>query len=133
MAMRVHKAFPTKIRLPNCLEFVGLHFDKQGYKIQVSEFAVNKRSIFELNFAVAPLAQRSMDEGKYFLTSWKLDESDGAVGAIVIVEESDFIEWFHIQTSGIYIDDQIYHVAVLTQNEWVEVLCNKLPELRMLN
>ncbi len=130
MPKRIHKRFPAKIEIPDDLEFIGMRFDKNGYKVQVAEFAVKDGKIFELDFGISPLAQRSMDEGKHLVTSWGVDVSGGKVGAIAIAEGSDFIDWFHQQSCGIYENDQIYHVVILTQNEWVEVLCSKLPDLR---
>lgn len=132
MAMpgRVHKSFPTTENLPKQLEFISLQFDANGYRVVVSEFAVQTPMIFEVDFGKMPLAQRSMDEGKFLATSWKADPD---TGPIVLVEGSDFLVWFHRESCGMYEVDKVFHVAILTQNEWVEVICDRLPMVNKLS
>ncbi|MDF3845569.1 hypothetical protein P3W55_28010 [Pseudomonas citronellolis] len=129
MGTRIHRRFPTEFVLPERLDFVGLYYDQKGYRVLVTEFAQEEAQKIEINFEDAPLAQRSMDEGSYLCTTWTADEVDGPVGPVVLVENSEFLDWFNGQSCGIYPRDQIKHVAILTQNEWVEVLCLKLPSI----
>ena len=129
MGTRIHRRFPTEFVLPERLDFVGLYYDQKGYRVLVAEFAQEEAQKIEINFEDAPLAQRSMDEGSYLCTTWTTDEVDGPVGPVVLVENSEFLDWFNGQSCGIYPRDQIKHVAILTQNEWVEVLCLKLPSI----
>jgi hypothetical protein len=129
MGTRIHRRFPTEFVLPERLDFVGLYYDQKGYRVLVAEFAQEEAQKIEINFEDAPLAQRSMDEGSYLCTTWTADEVDGPVGPVVLVENSEFLDWFNGQSCGIYPRDQIKHVAILTQNEWVEVLCLKLPSI----
>ncbi len=132
MADRTHKNFPSSINLPEKVDFIGMSFDKDGYKIRVSEFSTENGGIFELDFGVCPLAQRSMDEGNFLQTSWEVDLCNGPLGPVVIVEGADFAEWFQAESAGVHDDNEIYHIAVLTQNEWVEVLCKELPTVRKI-
>lgn len=132
MESRIHKAFPTDCNLPEQLAFIGLSFDKNGYKVRVSEFGKAGSPLLEIDFGKFPLAQRSMDEGKYLSTSWKADESEEKVGCIVVVEGSDFLEWFHKESCGIRSDASLFHVAILTNDEWIEVICDQLPTIRWL-
>ncbi|WBG65247.1 hypothetical protein [Pseudomonas citronellolis] len=129
MGTRIHRRFPTEFVLPERLDFVGLYYDQKGYRVLVAEFAQEEAQKIEINFEGVPLAQRSMDEGSYLCTTWTADEVDGPVGPVVLVENSEFLDWFNEQSCGIYPRDQIKHVAILTQNEWVEVLCLKLPSI----
>ena len=129
MGTRIHRRFPTEFVLPERLDFVGMYYDQKGYRVLVAEFAQEEAQKIEINFEDAPLAQRSMDEGSYLCTTWTADEVDGPVGPVVLVENSEFLDWFNGQSCGIYPRDQIKHVAILTQNEWVEVLCLKLPSI----
>ncbi|NTX93375.1 MULTISPECIES: hypothetical protein [Pseudomonas] len=129
MGTRIHRRFPTEFVLPERLDFVGLYYDRKGYRILVAEFSQEDAQKIEINFEGTPLAQRSMDEGSYLCTTWTADEVDGPVGPVVLVENSEFLDWFNGQSCGIYPRDQIKHVAILTQNEWVEVLCLKLPSI----
>lgn len=132
MKKRSHRAFPTDLYIPSQLEFVALHFDRLGYRVQVTEFGSVNGELLEVDFGLNPLAQRSMDEGKYLGMSWDLNLADGPVGSIVLAENSDFLDWFEAESCGIYSDMAIFHVAILTQNEWVEVICSKLPKLKWL-
>jgi hypothetical protein len=109
------------------LDFVGIHFDKSGLRVQVTEFGASTKQILELNFGTFIFAQRSMDEGSFLTMSWDLDTSNHPIGPIVIVEGSDFIEWFHEQSCQLHRDKKIFHIAILTQNEWIEVLSKKSP------
>ena len=65
--------------------------------------------------------------------SWDVEESDEPIGPIVIVTGSDFLDWFQEQSCGVYLEDSIIHVAVLTQNDWVEVLCTEMPVVRTIS
>lgn len=130
--MRIHSSFPTEHPLPDRLDFCALYYDDKGYRLHVTEFSSNRGEVFEINFGHAPLAQRSMDEGSFLSMSWTSDESNGPVGAVTLVTGSDFLEWFHEQSCHIYSRDEVKHVAVLTQNDWFEVLCRNLPTIRLI-
>lgn len=86
--------------------------------------------VLEIDFRHGNLAQRSMDEGAFLAM---VAEASGPVGPVVTVTGSDFLDWFHQQSCGIYSLDEVKHVAILTQNEWVEVLCLELPTVRKLD
>jgi len=132
MIDRIHRRLPTDCVLPSELDFVSIFYDKNGYRIRVSEFAVASPDIYEIYFGTGLLAQRSMDEGSYLSMAWTVDETDGPVGPVVLVDNSDFLGWFHEQSRGVYSKEEVKHVAVLTQNEWIEVLCLKPPEVSLL-
>ncbi len=63
----------------------------------MNEFGKDSQELLEINFGPHSLAQRSMDEGKYMSLSWDFDLADGPVGSIVLVENSDFMEWFEVR------------------------------------
>lgn len=79
MRTRSHRAFPTDLLIPSRLEFVALYFDRLGYRVHVAEFGCANAKILELDFGLNPLAQRSMDEGKYLDMSWELNLDDGPI------------------------------------------------------
>lgn len=133
MKNRIHKYFSTKINIPNKIDFVGLYFDNNGFRVHVTEFAKKNALILEIDFGFDNLAQRSMDEGNYLNLSWRVEKESKPLGPIVIVEHSDFLDWFLEESCDIYDKDKIKHIAILTQNEWVEVICEKLPEIRLLD
>jgi hypothetical protein len=130
MKQRLHKKIPSTRDIPETIDFIGLYYDCHGFRIQVADLTRTKKPILEIDFGKTVLAHRSMDEGKFLNLSWKTEEAESTIGAIVIVENSDFIEWFHQQSCNIYKEDQILHFAILTQNEWVEVLTLEIPKIQ---
>jgi hypothetical protein len=112
------------------IDFVGIYYDSRGYRVHVAEFANVDAPVLEIDFRHGNLAQRSMDEGAFLAM---VAEASGPVGPVVTVTGSDFLDWFHQQSCGIYSLDEVKHVAILTQNEWVEVLCLELPTVRKLD
>lgn len=115
------------------IDFVSLQLDERGCRVCVAELGSGHRQIFEVDFGYSNLAVRSMDEGSYLSMSWDVEESDEPIGPIVIVTGSDFLDWFQEQSCGVYLEDSIIHVAVLTQNDWVEVLCTEMPVVRTIS
>lgn len=130
MKTRSHRAFPTDLIIPSRLEFVALYFDRLGYRVHVAEFGCADAEILEIDFGLNPLAQRSMDEGKYLDMSWEPNLVNGPIGSIALVDNSEFLDWFQAKSLGIYAEDDVFHVAILTQNEWVEVICSQLPTIK---
>ncbi|PRA85910.1 hypothetical protein CQ054_10600 [Ochrobactrum sp. MYb29] len=129
MSNRVHAPFPFGAEFPDKLDFLSLQFDDSGYRVRVSEFSNPNGPVYEINFGKMPLAQRSMDEGKFLAMTAISNEK---VGPVVLVTGSDFLNWFHEQSCGVFTEDEVKHVAILTQNEWVEVLCLSLPTIRKI-
>ncbi|MDO5648760.1 hypothetical protein [Paracoccus sp. (in: a-proteobacteria)] len=130
MSKRVHKSFPLENHFPERINFLDLKFDDSGYKVRVFEFANPGGPIYEINFGRMPLAQRSMDEGKFLAMTSTSHPDDRQMAPIVLVTGSDLLDWFHEQCCGMFAKDEVKHVAILTQNEWVEVLYLELPEIR---
>ena len=132
MTSRVHSPFPLGIEFPMRLDFISLQFDDSGYRVRVCEFAVPDAPVYEIDFGKMPLAQRSMDEGKFLALTASLKSDSVGVGPIALVTGSDLLDWFHEQSCGIFTRDEVKHVAILTQNEWVEVLCLNLPTIKKI-
>lgn len=129
---RVHRRFPIEIGMPERIDFVGLHYDKKGYRIEIEEYGKENADRFVIDFGPIILAQRSMDEGHYLNMRAVANPNDPPDGPIVIVESSEFLDWFRCETLGVYENRSIVHVAILTQNEWVEVICERLPSISRL-
>jgi hypothetical protein len=120
-----------EIRLSEKIDFMSIIFDTLGYRVRFVEYGNADSSVFEVDFGKSPLAERSMYEGKFLSLSWET-ESDANTGSIVLVKNSEFLTWFQTESSGLYLIDDVKHVAILTQDEWVEVLCLNLPTVRIL-
>lgn len=128
---RVHRRFPNEIQLPDRVDFVALHYDKNGYRIEIEEFGKENARKFMIDFGSTILAQRSMDEGQYLNMQAIADPDNRPDSPIVLVENSDFLDWFRCETLGTHENKHLVHVAILTQNEWVEVICERLPSIRL--
>lgn len=132
MKDRLHIAFPCDLRVPKTSEFVGFIFDDKGFRLHIAEWGNSNAPILEVDFGLRLLAQRNMDEGLYLQLNWKTQENEEDLKSIVIVKNSDFLNWFHDESSGIYLEREVFHIAILTEGQWVEVICSKLPELRWI-
>lgn len=123
---------PVGIDLPAEIDFVNFGFEDQMFKIWIVELGNPDGPTFEIAFEDS-VAQRSMDEGKYLSgTPRVLAPGFERTGHIVTVENSEFLEWFHKQSAGIFADKGLIHVAVLTANEWCDVLCWTVPDVRRI-
>jgi hypothetical protein len=43
-----------------------------------------------------------------------------------LVENSEFLDWMNNDSLGIYKDDPVFHLAIVTE-EWIDILCNENP------
>ncbi|MBM3633668.1 MAG: hypothetical protein FJX03_08235 [Alphaproteobacteria bacterium] len=120
---RRHIPLRFDIEIPNSVDFEGMIINSSGYFVRLSEFAKQSPPILEISFPGRVLAQRIADEGIFLSMSW---DSEGR-GPIVILENSDFTHWFHKESLGIHEDEDLYTVAILTVNEWIEVITYLLP------
>ncbi|ABI62560.1 hypothetical protein [Granulibacter bethesdensis] len=129
---RIHRRFPSSIKIEKSIDFVGLYYDNEGFRVHISDFSKEKSEIFVINFGAMVLAHRCMDEGKYLSLEAIADVYDYPDSPIVIVENSDFLEWFHNESLNLYIKDTIFHVMILTQDDWIDVLCLNLPKINII-
>jgi hypothetical protein len=132
MVKRRHIELEIDLGISCALLFEGLQLDAEGFRVYVSEAEGKKRRIC-VDFGFSALMHRCADEGKYLDTSWESEIPTNRCGNIVWVEQSSFLEWFHRESRGVYQSDNIRHMAILTTDEWVDVLCSKLPEFRIDN
>jgi hypothetical protein len=130
MKKRIHRRFPTEFSIPSQIDFVGLTNNRHGLLVEVCEFASPQRGLIEIDFGQSHLAFRSMDEGNFLAVSAASNPIDEPDSPIVLVENSDFETWLHAESLGIHQATDLVNVAILTQNEWVEVISNKMPVIR---
>jgi hypothetical protein len=56
-----------------------------------------------------------------------LEDSD--TGLVNIVENSEFISWFHIESNSIYENQRIVHYCIITCDDIVDILTRFPPDL----
>jgi len=49
---------------------------------------------------------------------------------ILKVENSKFLSWLHTESKGIYIQHDIHHFMIITDNEVIDILSNKNPTVQ---
>jgi hypothetical protein len=131
MAKRIHKKLSFETQIPIQIDFIGLTSSSNGLVIHVCEFATSEATIIEVDFGSNFLAFRSMDEGNFLEMTADADMYDPPDSPIVLVENSDFLAWFHAESLGIHQNANLVHVAILTQNEWVDVISHKTPIVKL--
>jgi hypothetical protein len=101
------------------VDFLALRDDEEGFRIVVSTRQGEKVVIrFQ-----RPMAYRNCDEGKRLRT---LGEVKLSGEAIYRVEGSRFAEWLH-EESGYTGEMGATTYAVVTQNDWIEVIAFAPP------
>lgn len=97
-----------------------------GLAITVREETGAKR-VITLSFSDLPNAMRIANES-YRLKS--LPNLPAEATSFYIVENSEFMQWFHDDSLGIYASDPIFHLAIVT-DEWIDLICNEEPRITL--
>ena len=107
---------------PKRLAFYGMQIADAGCDFQFLE--LNKKRRVTLNYSAMPLLIRMTDE------SYRLDSFERLpvqrTNSIYKVDHSKLVDWFHKETLGVYHDDEIFHIAIVT-DQWIDVLSLDLP------
>lgn len=100
--------------------------DKSG----VLEIALLREdgSRFELLFPTY-LAYRKLGEGDAFEALRSAADSTTLGRSFYRVEESGFLDWFIAQRGGVRPNDPLFHFAIMTMNDIIDVICRDAPEV----
>lgn len=125
----IYSAYDSGISLP-----VGPYCDKicddpDGFQIFLREGGKDK-PIYKVIFQQPVLAYRNSDEGKR-LKSLHLVQGKIAT-CIFTVGNSQFLKWFNEESLGIYSDLNIKHFAILTQEDFLDVLDTDNPAIHII-
>lgn len=71
------------------------------------------------------LTYRMMDEGDALEILSELGK--GKKIGVYKVENSDFLQWFHRQSCGIRVDDDLTHYSIITLNDIIDVIAFSPP------
>jgi len=75
------------------------------------------------------LSYRRIDEGDALVGIDDLVASAGTAKVFYRVEESEFLEWFHSQSDGIYKNRDIQHFSICTSNDIIDLITHDIPEI----
>ena len=134
MQKRIYKPFIRDVFVPKTLDSVELSLDNNNFCITVTENAPDNGMFLEINFYNMCLAQRSMDEGKYLMMEWEYEDTEETKDLpanIVLVENSEFLKSYTSQISEKH-KSQLYHIMVITMNEWYEVISTGIPDIKWI-
>lgn len=103
--------------------FEGIVYDAGGMVVRLKEMGGEGRPI-SLKFQDLPTAVRIANESMRLATLPLVPKGD--VGSIFLVDNSEFLDWLNRDSLGIYKDDPVFHLAIVTE-EWVDLICNEEP------
>lgn len=113
----------------------SIHYFPDGIDIDIEDFYFTGREKYKISFGAGVLSVRICNES-YLLDvpwSWTSSEPSGIVPSVGFSEESALIDEFHKASMGVRSEQKVFHVAVLTQQEWIDVLCLSLPIISPIN
>jgi len=103
-----------------------IHEDYKGFRIGLED---KDRSGDACKIAFdSPWAYRNMDEGDRLRGLSSLTKTREKTSIIYKVEESEWVNWFKEEISPKYENEIIMHCAIVTPNDWVDVLSLEPPE-----
>lgn len=75
------------------------------------------------------LCYRRMDEGDALNTVRELAATVGTAKVFYRAQKSDFLDWFHVQSQGIYLERALQHFAICTIHDIIDVIAFKMPDM----
>lgn len=75
------------------------------------------------------LCYRRMDEGDALDAVRDLAATAGTAKVFYRAEKSDFLDWFHAQSQGVYLGRALQHFAICTVHEIIDVIAFKTPDM----
>ena len=112
--------------VPFPLDLENLHKDDKGLSILLnSEDHTDK--FLHIRFSDYE-ALREM--GEEFKTRFWHEVEIEEDYPLFIVENSEWLEWFHVQSDGNFRDLDIQHYAIWTTENWIDILSSSKPLVR---
>ncbi len=78
------------------------------------------------------LSYRRIDEGDALIGIDDLMASAGTAKVFYRVEESDFLQWFHMQSDGIYKNKNLQHFSICTSNDIIDLITCDIPKISFI-
>ncbi|CAI2719481.1 hypothetical protein [Nitrospina watsonii] len=122
--MSVYKAWKPFQDIPAPLYLESMVKDGDGLRLVLFDGSVEGRRL-RIHFKEV-LAFRSANE-KCLLKTWEENESWEGHSSLLTVEDSEFVEWLHAQSFGMFSDRRITHYAVYTPEDCLDILTDQKP------
>lgn len=99
--------------------------DAEKIRLEVSDDINRKFTIV----SETCLSYRRIDEGDALVGIDDLIAPAGTAKVFYRVEESDFLEWFHLQSDGVYENRDLQHFSICTSNDIVDLITYDTPKI----
>jgi hypothetical protein len=119
----IYKKWEPIKSIPASLYCEGIHDDYEGFRILLKGEDQNA-SILRIKFESA-LAYRNVEDGKRSKTQDLL--SDAKDFSLYTVINSKWLNWFSEENYGMYDGLNLVHYAILSLNDWIDVLSAEQP------
>lgn len=108
--------------------------NEQGLQI---DLVFDNSTQIQFLFETSVLSYNVCDEGRRLKTLDFLTNQYGPEfitgSPVYMVENSEYLNWFHMECYNIFSDHPIYHYVFLTLNDIVDVLTTYAPKIRFAN
>ncbi len=128
MENQVYQKWVPIHSIPDILYCEALHDDYEGFRILLQGEASHS-PILRVSFEFV-LAYRNIDEGSAFKTLEVLNDAERS--SFYIVQNSHWLTWFHEESCDIYKNRHITHYAILTSDDFIDVLSECEPVVEWL-
>jgi len=120
--------WPEAIGLSEKLYLQGLLDTYEGFRLLLEDKDGNG-AVFRVGFD-SHLAYRNIDEGDRLRSLGAVCDARPAI--IYLVEDSEWLKWFKEENQGKYGGDNLFHWAIITPNDWVDVISIEPPKVEEL-
>jgi hypothetical protein len=128
MSEKYLKWYPIEA-IPFLLDLEELRRDQNGLSILLnSEDHMDK--FLHIQFSECEALREIDDE---FLTKFWHDVDIEEDYPLFIVEDSDWLEWFHLGSENNFRDLPIQHYAIWTTENWIDILSSSKPQVQWKN
>jgi hypothetical protein len=104
---------------------------KDGVILEFSDENCERKVV--VNFEGGVLSYRNTDEGSLLETLNYLDQHYGtdfySNWSLFKVKNSEYLNWFHKESCGIYESEEVEHYVFLTPNDVIEILSISPPSI----
>lgn len=120
--MAIFKKYDVKQFNDRDYGFYGLTVDDDGLSIRLID---EDDKQIEVSFSPHPIGYRNFDEGIHLKDNFwskKYFEDFPTKHTFFYSYQSDFLDWFHKQSTNIYEDEKLVHYIIRTENDTFEII-----------
>jgi len=126
----IYEVWEQTSEWPKNLYLQALLDDYEGFRL-ILEDKDGQGSVFKVSVD-SHLAYRNIDEGDRLSSLRSLTQTRVRVAKVYLVKNSKWVHWFKEENAGKYDDDDLLHWAIITPNDWVDVISLEPPAFNRL-